>query len=267
MKRKPELLETKNRLESTWYDDEARDLLSRKENLQSLLPLDDDFEKWFASFYDNPDESQRFDRDYVFFNTFGDIRGLRILELGFGNGCLSRFLIRRGGDVCSIDLSMEYCHILAGSEAASMPLRSCAEILPFKNESFDIVTAFVALHHFNLEMSFSEIKRVLKPGGRGIFMEPLLNSKMLYMLRQLIPIKDNESPGGGGMKLAELQELFGKYEFSSVIGEFEFITRLERLGVLSKLQRAFRKVDYFLLAGIPFLRKFARTAVIEISKK
>ena len=205
MKRKPELLETKNRLESSWYDDEARELLSQTGGPPNLLPLDNDFEKWFAGFYDNPDESQRFDRDYVFFNAFGNVRGLKILELGFGNGCLSRFLIRQGGDVCSIDLSRQYCRILAGSEPTSKPVLACAEILPFKNDSFDIVTAFVALHHFNLEMSLSEIKRILKPGGHGVFMEPLQNSKMLYMLRQIIPIKDNESPGGGGLKEVELR--------------------------------------------------------------
>ncbi len=266
LKKNADLLDTKNRLESKWYDDEARDLRAQLKYLPGLMPVDGDFEGWFAQFYDSPNPDQRFDRDYAFFISFGDVDGLRILELGSGNGCLSRFFIRRGANVCSIDLSLEYGRILACSEPRSMPMRSCAEILPFKDGAFDIVTAFVALHHFNLELAVPEIKRVLKPGGRGIFMEPLMDSRTLYYLRQMIPIKDNESPGGGGLKVAEVREAFGNNGLCCNIREFEFITRLERLPGLSRFQRASRKFDFMLFNIIPYLKKFARTAVIEIAK-
>jgi SAM-dependent methyltransferase len=267
MKRRPELLDTKNRLESAWYDNEAQGLLTQLECLPGLMPMDKDFEEWFAQFYNSPNPSQGFDRDYAYFRAFGNVDNLKVLELGSGNGCLSRFLIRRDAEVCSIDLSLEYGRFLARSEPSSMPVRSCAEVLPFQTGVFDIVTSFVALHHFNLDMSLPEIKRALKPGGQGIFMEPLMDSQMLYYLRQLIPIVDNESPGGGGLKTAGLRAAFEELGFSYSIREFEFLTRLERLPGLMRFQRALRKADHLLFSGIPYLRKFARMVVIEIVRE
>jgi ubiquinone/menaquinone biosynthesis C-methylase UbiE len=266
MKRSPQLLDTKNRLESKWYDDEARELWDQLKHLPKLMPIDQDFEKWFAPFYDNSDRSNLFDRDYIYFSAFGNVAGMKVLELGAGNGCLSRYMIRRGAEVCSIDLSSEYCRILARSEKSSMPVLACAEILPFKSESFDVVTTFVALHHFNLDLGLPEIKRILKKGGRGIFMEPLLDSKSLYYLRQLVPVRDNESPGGGGLKTAEIRTAFDRLDLSYEIQVFELFTRLERLKIISGLQRILRRTDHLLFRVVPYLRRFARTAVILIGK-
>jgi SAM-dependent methyltransferase len=225
-----------------------------------------DFEKWFGDFHHDRRAADSFDRDRFFFGSFGDVAGERILELGFGNGCLTRFLLRRGARVCSVDLSLEYCRFLARSDSGSSPVKAWAEILPFKGGSFDMVTAFVALHHFNLEMTLKEIHRILRPRGRGIFMEPLANSRLLYSLRQFIPIKDNESPGGGGLRVRELAKAFADHGFSFEIREFEFLTRFERLPFIQPLQRILRRVDHFLLTSLPFLRILARTTVIQIRK-
>jgi SAM-dependent methyltransferase len=266
LREKPDLLDSKNSLESTWYDKEAQDYLKQIPDASGLLPIDHDFEEWFASFYDNSDIKYPYDRDYAFFNLFAPEKKPSILELGFGNGSLSRFFIRRHLDVTSLDVSIEYCRFLLKSEPRSRPLKACAEILPFKPASFDIVTAFVALHHFNLNMALGEISRVLKPGGRGVFIEPLANSKFLYNLRQLIPIEDHESPGGGGLNERELIELLEMHGFAYEIQEFEIITRLERIPGLAIFQKNLRKIDHALLSALPFLRQYARTAVIEIKK-
>jgi SAM-dependent methyltransferase len=267
LRRDYKLLQTKNLLEAAWYDQEADSVLDQLNSSGSLMPMDRDFENWFASFFDNETACYRFDRDYAFFNLFPRSRNKNILELGCGNGCLSRFFIRRGFDLSSIDISKQYCRFLKKSEPRSNPLKSCAEILPFKDKSFDIVTAFVALHHFNLDLSLAEINRVLKAGGRGIFIEPLANSRFLYKLRQLIPVADHESPGGGGLKVSELKQKLSAAGFNYHITEYELITRLERIPFAARFQQAFRKTDHFAMSHLPFLRHFARTAVIEIVKQ
>jgi SAM-dependent methyltransferase len=267
LKKIPELLEAKNKLEATWYDREAGLLNGQLDHLPGLMPVDRDFENWFAEFYDNSSKARSFDRDFVFFDLFGNVAGRTILELGSGNGCLTRFLSRRGAATYSIDVSLNYCRFLTRSDSASSPIRACAEILPLRESSFDIVTSFVALHHFNLDMCLGEICRVLKPGGRGIFMEPLANSRFFYILRQLVPIKDNESPGGGGLRRSELLALLAKHHFSISIREFELLTRLERLPPLLRFQRRLRRLDYLLLSAFPRLKRLARILVVEIRKE
>jgi SAM-dependent methyltransferase len=266
LRKSPGFLQIKNQLEAAWYDDEAQGCFKQLSHTKGLMPMDAEFEEWFASFYDNVSVAYPYDRDYDFFRRFPQSRDIRILELGCGNGCLSRFFIRRGIDVCSIDISKEYCRFLKKSESGSNPLLSCAELLPFKDGSFDIVTTFVALHHFNLDLCLPELNRILRNKGRGIFIEPLGNSRMLYSLRQLIPVADNESPGGGGLRVKELKRKLTACGFKYDIREYELITRLERLPLAHRFQGLLRKFDYSLLSVLPFLRHFARTAVIEINK-
>jgi ubiquinone/menaquinone biosynthesis C-methylase UbiE len=40
-----------------------------------------------------------------------------------------------------------------------------AESLPFEDASVDVVTTFEAMHYFDLDRFFTEVKRVLKPNG------------------------------------------------------------------------------------------------------
>jgi SAM-dependent methyltransferase len=260
------LVQAKNSLEAAWYDREAQSYLEQLNQVDPLMPMDRDFEEWFAPLFDDASPKYPYDRDYAFFSRFPRSPQTKMLELGCGNGCLSRFFIRRQFNVCSIDISKEYCGFIKKSEPRAVPLKSCAEILPFKDKTFDIVTAFMALHHFNLKLSLSEIHRVLKDDGRGIFIEPLGNSRLLYRFRQLIPVADNESPGGGGLRLSELKEELKRVGFNYDIAEFELFTRLERLPSARRFQQSLRKSDHFILSKLPFLKYFARTAVIEIRK-
>jgi SAM-dependent methyltransferase len=266
LRRNSGFLQIKNQLESVWYDDEAQSCFTQLGQVSDLMPMDRNFENWFASFYDNASVSHLYDRDYAFFSRFPKSLDMRILELGSGNGRLSRFFIRRGFDVCSIDVSNEYYRFLRKSDPTSNPLKSCAEILPFKDKSFDIITTFVALHHFNLNLCLPEIMRTLKDDGRGIFIEPFSNSRLLYKLRKLIPVADNESPGGGGLRISDLKRKLVNCGFNYDINEYELITRLERIPFAHGFQNSLRRVECFLLSLLPFLAHFARTAVIEIRK-
>lgn len=55
-----------------------------------------------------------------------------------------------------------------------------AENLPFADKSFDIVMSRLAFHHFvNPDKIFAEMKRVLKPGGKLILMDMIVQEKEL----------------------------------------------------------------------------------------
>lgn len=51
-------------------------------------------------------------------------------------------------------------------------MKGYAEELPFLDDSFDIVFSRLAFHHFtNVDMTFSEMVRVLKPGGKLVMID------------------------------------------------------------------------------------------------
>ena len=267
LKKDPALLSRKNALEAEWYDAEAVEYFAQlDEPHDGLIQMDREYEDWFGAFYDSPSDRFAYDRLFVFFDLFPRARPLRLLDLGCGPGPLSRFFLRRGVETTSVDVSSLACRFVAKSSRDTMPLRACAEILPFKAESFDVVTSFVSLHHFNLSLSLREMRRILRPGGMGIFVEPLCNSATYYKIRQLVPLPDNESPGGGGLNRTELEAQLKAVGFTYWIKEFELITRLERLPGLTLLQDRMRKIDHFLLYRLPLLRHFARSVVMRFER-
>jgi len=105
----------------------------------------------------------------------------RILEIGTGHGMQLSFLIAHFG------VAVQY----AGVDVAVTPLRAAreavpvthrarallsaaaAEDLPFASGSFDGVFCLDVLHHVSSQQRvLSEIRRVLRPGGRVVCVEP-----------------------------------------------------------------------------------------------
>jgi SAM-dependent methyltransferase len=62
-----------------------------------------------------------------------------------------------------------------------------AEELAFPDGTFDAVCGTGILHHLNLEQAAAEIRRVLKPGGRAVFIEPLGHNPLINLFRRLTP--------------------------------------------------------------------------------
>ena len=62
-----------------------------------------------------------------------------------------------------------------------------AHAMPFPDASFDIVVGRGILHHLDFDAAVEEIRRVLRPGGRAIFVEPLDDNPGAKLLRALTP--------------------------------------------------------------------------------
>lgn len=57
----------------------------------------------------------------------------------------------------------------------------------FQDNSFDIVYGTGILHHLNLEICLDEIQRILRPGGKFLFIEPLGTNPLINLYRKLTP--------------------------------------------------------------------------------
>jgi SAM-dependent methyltransferase len=62
-----------------------------------------------------------------------------------------------------------------------------AHKLAFPDAHFDVVFGAGILHHLELETALREIGRVLRPGGRIVFSEPLDNNPVGRLVRRLTP--------------------------------------------------------------------------------
>jgi SAM-dependent methyltransferase len=104
----------------------------------------------------------------------GDVRGLRVLELGCGGGQWSRWLVAAGARPVGLDLSLNqlrHASGLLGRRAGSVPLVTAdAERTPFADESFDVVMCdHGAMTFADPYRTVPEAARVLRPGGLFAF--------------------------------------------------------------------------------------------------
>ena len=93
------------------------------------------------------------------------VKNPKILDIGCGTGISTRQL-KNIGEVTGVDPDPKMLKAArAHKSKVKIYVLAKAEKLPFKSQTFDIVTAFSALHWFDDKKSLLEIKRVLKPGG------------------------------------------------------------------------------------------------------
>lgn len=100
--------------------------------------------------------------------------GTRVLDVGSGIGGPSRHLAESFGcEVVGVDLTDEYCRVAEALTARTglagkVTFRTADALnLPFQDTSFDVVwTQHVAMNIADRPRLYSEMHRVLKPGGR-----------------------------------------------------------------------------------------------------
>jgi SAM-dependent methyltransferase len=128
--------------------------------------------------------------------------GKEILEIGCGRGETSIYLAQKGALMTATDLGEhlvkfveEYSAILGVHLRIST---ASATSLPFEDSSFDAVVGTAILHHLseqNLVQCLKEVRRVLRPRGIAVFLEPVENSRLWDFLQNLLPRGRPGQPG------------------------------------------------------------------------
>jgi len=100
-----------------------------------------------------------------------DIRGKKVLEIGYGMGTDHLQMARRGGSMYGLDLTpMSYEVTKKRFEIYGFHSELTvgdAENLPYPDDYFDFVYSFGVIHHTpNTQKVIDEIHRVLKPEGK-----------------------------------------------------------------------------------------------------
>jgi malonyl-CoA O-methyltransferase len=100
----------------------------------------------------------------------GDVRGLKLLDVGCGTGRHALRLAARGARVHAIDFSecmLARARQKPGADQVTFQVHDLAQPLPYSAETFDAVVSGLVLEHIaNLDLFFAEMRRVCRPGGR-----------------------------------------------------------------------------------------------------
>ncbi len=168
----------------------------------------------------------------------------RVLDVACGRGESARELVEHFGcHVVGIDYSKEKIQRANGltedvglSDRAQF-VQGDAEQLPFTNDFFDVVICECSLSIFSdLALALTEMKRVLRPGGRLGISDVVLNKSMPESLQDLV---GHVLCISGALPIDGYRNVLDKIGFSAIrtrdVSEVlsDMITRMERrIGVI-----------------------------------
>lgn len=207
----------------------------------------------------------------------GDVAGRHVLDYGCGTGGTTVQLLGRGARVTGFDISvtrLQEARQRVADEpggAATGLLRCAAEMLPFEDGAFDAVLGKQILHHLDLKLAMPEIARVLRPGGRAVFLEPLVHNPLLEGYRRLTP--HLRSPTERALNMNDIAAA-GSHFHSYRHQEFILLAILPVLaaalarkrGALDGWRRRLQTVDRKLLAAWPGLGRYYWETVITFER-
>ena len=117
-----------------------------------------------------------------------DLDGKQVLDVGSGDGALTRLLTRKGAKVTGIECNPRQLAKANSSEKAGDEhyLEGRGEAMPVEDESADIVIFFNSLHHVPVEgqdQALIEASRVLRPNGQLYISEPIASGAYFEMMK------------------------------------------------------------------------------------
>ncbi len=121
----------------------------------------------------------------------GNLEGKKVLELGTGTGGTATLLAKQGASVVGIDLlpfrlkeAKERANRHKVFDAVDFSLMDATQ-LAFQDNTFDFIISKSVLVFTEHSETAKECYRVLKPGGKAIFMENMRNHPLVWLYRKL----------------------------------------------------------------------------------
>ena len=251
-------LRDRYQVEHTKWDTLAQEKLAK---LSALSPTDD-----FCSY------ARRSSTLVGVWDFLDDLRDEHVLEFGCGTGYVSSLLAKSGAKVTAFDLSMTsvaVAHKRAELNQVNRDVKftvAAGETLPYADESFDVIFGKAILHHLEVKLGRFELYRVLKTGGKAVFVEPMGMNPVLNFVREYVPYP-HKNPHGADRpvnydEIHAWGRQFGEFRYH----EIQLLSMLERGLGFNKHFKILRSLDDVLLKYLPFLRRYCRYVVMFIEK-
>lgn len=117
-------------------------------------------------------------------------KGKMALDYCCGSGENGVFMGQNGANVIGIDISPEGVANGTANAARAGVSENCkfevmdAEATDFKDNTFDILVEYGALHHLDYERAMKEMARIIKPSGEIICIEALRHNPFIHLYRK-----------------------------------------------------------------------------------
>jgi len=135
-------------------------------------------ESWIDFVRGGKDYYREYMNGPAFERMMGEVRGKQVLDVGCGEGYFSRVFAEMGAKVTGVDFS-ETLIEAALEEELRKPLgvkyliSNASDLMELQSSSFDVAFSFMALMDIqDYEAAIAEVFRVLKEGGRFVFVVP-----------------------------------------------------------------------------------------------
>jgi 2-polyprenyl-3-methyl-5-hydroxy-6-metoxy-1,4-benzoquinol methylase len=202
------------------------------------------------------------------FGLLGDVRGLDVLDYGCGHGMAAVVLARRGARVTALDLSFGYIQEARARAAANAVTaafaQADAERLPFAAGSFDRVWGSAILHHLDIAVAARELRRVLRPGGVGVFCEPWGENPLLHWVRRCLPYHAKaRTPDEEPLRRRQLNALRTVFPRVEMRG-FQLLSMARRVLRPGRVVAGLDWCDDMLLTRVPVLQRWCRYVVLRV---
>ena len=243
-----------------------------------------------VEFYDAPQSGRRaFDTALTYLNdgigrlrrneviraAMQDAADMRVLEIGSQSWewCLFRYDYRPEQLTC-INISqteLENGRTQAQKLGVSCDFRKMdAHCLEFADGSLDLVFGVAILHHLDFACALREIHRVLRDGGKIVFIEPLRHNPVARVVRRLTPrarTPDERPLGRPELRLLERNFAVDNYysELFTVIGAL--IAQPFFKSPINSLTRLCNFADELVVRLVPAAGAYYRSVVIRGSKR
>ena len=210
-------------------------------------------------------------------DSLGDYQGKDILEYGSGTGQVGVYFALTGANVRGFDVSEEGVKhanrraLINGVSSTAIFEPMKAEALGYEDGQFDFVVGRWILHHLDkdaLPECGRELWRVLRDGGKALFIEPLGHNPLIEFVREhpFYSRGDYESEQESTMKRAEILAM-GEPFRHVLIHEFHLLYMLKRVIRNWWILRILKAIDDLLLRSFPFLKRYCGDCVIEFIKQ
>ena len=151
----------------------------------------------------------------------GDVKGKYLLDLGCGAGENSVYFATKGARCVAADYSPGMVDValkLAASNHVAVEGRTInAMEIEFPDNTFDIIYASNLLHHIPQPKTvIREMYRVLKPGGKACFWDPLKHNPVINVYRRIATKVRTEDETPLDINIANfVQSVFTKTEYDT----------------------------------------------------
>ncbi|HET7503957.1 MAG TPA: class I SAM-dependent methyltransferase [Kofleriaceae bacterium] len=203
----------------------------------------------------------------------GDVAGKDLLDLGCGIGEESIYFAKLGARVTGIDISDVGIASLRRRAAHHRldvtALEMRVDPTGFSDASFDRIHGLGILHHVGIERGLAEVARLLRPGGIGVFLEPIGDSPVVEAVKTFLMkharflgdfdrVTDHEH----NLTWAEVEHAVRRFPEVSLY-PYHLLYRLKRFFPEAALDGV-RRIDSGLLALAPRLRHYAGGVAIRV---